>query len=156
MSEDNQTVPPARGPGRPPQQKIEAKKGKPTWKPANVDDVYDREPGYRYRWVRKEEDNIAKKSAENWVRDEAATVESGYGRINEGKPLTSVRERRDAILMRMPEEMAQERDAYYNTETSRRMSALKRQTRDDLSQAGAPIHGGISIEKRGNRTVIKD
>lgn len=142
--------PEKKGPGRPP------KKGKPTWKPANVDDVFDKEPGYRYRWVHKSEDNLAKKRAEHWVLDEGTNVEAGYGRINEAKPLTSVRERRDAVLMRLPEEIAQERDDYYNGETARRMSALKRQTRDDLGQSGAPIHGSITTEKRGIRTVIKE
>lgn len=139
-----------KGPGRPP------KKGRPTWKPANVDDVFDKEPGYRYRWVHKSEDNLAKKKAEHWVLDEGTKVEGGYGRIDEGKPLTTVRERRDAVLMRLPEEIALERDEYYNGETARRMSALKRQTKEDLGQSSAPIHGSISIEKRGIRTVIKE
>lgn len=143
-----------RGPGRPP--KEEVKKGKPTWKPANIDEVINKDPAYRYRWVRKDQDNMAKKQAEQWEVDESTTVEGGYGRINDGKNLTSSKERRDAVLMRIPEEVAQERDAYINADIARRTAALKRQTRDELSRSDAPIHGSISIEKRGIRTVIKE
>lgn len=158
MTEESIVQPEKRGPGRP---KSEAKKGNPTWKPANVDDVFDKEEGYRYRKLNKDPRNMAKKLAEGWepLSDTAGAktqMEGGYGRINDGKPLTSVREGYDYVLARMPEEMAEQRDAHYNAETSRRMAALKRQTRDELRQSDAPVHGSISIEKRGVRTVIKE
>lgn len=146
-----------RGPGRPPV----AKKGKPTWKPANVVDVIGKEPGYRYRLMEKSARNLAKKEREGWeIVSGLSTspIESGagYGHIDAGKPLTSVHEGQDYIVGRISEELAQERDAHFNGETARKMSALKRQTRDDLSKSDAPIHGSISIEKRGVRTVISD
>lgn len=145
--------------GRPP--KDEVKKGKPTWKPANVDDVFDKETGYRYRWLNKDPKNLAKKKAEHWeIVSEAngagTTSEAGYGRIDAGKPLTTVRESYDRVLAKIPEDLAQERDAHYNAETSRRMAGLTRQTKEGLSQSDAPIHGSISIEQRGIRTVIKE
>lgn len=141
--------------GRPP------KKGNPTWKPANVDDVFDKEKGFRYRWINSDPKNVAKKRAEQWevVSDLAGsetTAETGYGRLDAGKPLTSVREGNGRILARMPEELALERDEYINNKTSRMTSALKRQTRDDLGKSGAPVHGSISMEQRGIRTVIKE
>lgn len=144
-----------KGPGRPP------KKGKPTWKPANVDDVVDKEDGFRYRWINAEPKNIAKKQAEQWeivsdIAGSQTTSEAGYGRIDAGKHLTSVREGQGRILARLPEDVAVERDAYVNGKTARMTAALKRQTRDDLGKSGAPIHGGISIEQRGIRTVIKE
>lgn len=141
--------------GRPP------KKGKPTWKPANVDDVVNKEDGFRYRWINADPKNVAKKQAEHWdivsdIEGSTTTAESGYGRIDAGKPLTSVREGHGRILARMPEEMALERDSYINNKTARMTSALKKQTRDDLSKSGAPVHGSISMEQRGIRTVIKE
>lgn len=152
-----------RGPGRP---KSEAtapavKKGKPTWKPANVDDVFDKEPGYRYRKVNKDPRNMAKKMAEGWeiisdVNGQQTTNENGYGRIDMGKPLTSVRESYDTVLARIPEELAQSRDEYINNENQRRVAGLKRQTKEELGSSNAPTHGSISMEKRGIRTVIKD
>lgn len=155
MTEDLQ--PEKRGPGRPPKADSDVapvKKGKPTWKPANVDEVFDKQPGYRYRWARSDEDNIARKKAEQWEVDEGTTVEGGYGRIDEGKPLTSVRKRRDAILMKIPEEIALERDEYINNKTARQIAGLKKQTQKDSPHA--PIHGSISMEKRGIRTIIKE
>lgn len=152
-----------RGPGRP---KSEAtaptvKKGKPTWSPANVDDVFDKEEGYRYRKVNKDPRNMAKKLAEQWevvsdVNGGETKQEVGYGRIDAGKPLTSVRESYDTVLMRMPEEIAKERDAYINNENARRVAGLKRQTKEELGSSNAPTHGSISMEKRGIRTIIKD
>lgn len=149
-----------RGPGRPP--KTEAapiKKGKPTWKPANIDDVIDKENGYRYRRINKDARNMAKKKAEGWevvsdLNGQKTTMEQGYGRINDGKPLTSAREGYDYLIARIPEEVAQERDAYLNNENARRVAGLKRQTKEELGNSGAPTHGSISMEKRGTRTTI--
>lgn len=156
MTEDlNVSGEPKRGPGRPPKVESEVvKKGKPTWRPADIDEIVDKEPGYRYRWARSDEDNIAKKKAEQWVVDEKSDVEGGYGRIDEGKPLTSVRKRRDAVLMKIPEDIALERDEYVNNKTARQMAGLKKQTEKDIK--GAPVHGSITMEKRGIRTVIKE
>lgn len=137
------------------------KKGKPTWKPANVDEIFDKEPGYRYRKVNKDPNNFAKKLAEQWevVSDtggQKTTMEAGYGRIDDGKALTSVRENRDSILMRIPEEIAKERDAYINSRSARQVQGLRKQAEKSLSETGAPTHGSISIEKKGVRTIIKD
>lgn len=147
-----------RGPGRPPK---EVKKGNPTWRPANVDDVFDKEEGYRYRKISKDPRNLAKKAAEGWevVSDIAGpktTMEQGYGRINDGKPLTTAREGYDYLIARIPEDVALQRDAYINNESSRRMAGLKRQTKEELRNSDAPVHGSISMEKRGVRTIIKE
>lgn len=147
-----------RGPGRP-SKNVEMKKGNSTWRPANVDDVFDKEPGYRYRKINKDPRNLARKQAEGWeiisdVAGKKTEMEGGYGRINDGKPLTSVREGFDYVLGRIPEELALQRDAYMNGETARRTASLKRQTEKDLG--GAPTHGSITIEKKGVRTIIKD
>lgn len=104
---------------------------------------------------------MAKKLAEGWeiVSDAAGqktTMEQGYGRINDGKPLTTVREGYDYCIARLPEEMALERDSFMNNETSRRMAGLKRQTKEELRNSDAPVHGSISMEKRGIRTIIKE
>lgn len=142
-------------------EKLVLKKGKPTWKPANVDEIFDKEDGYRYRKVNKDPNNFARKLAEQWevVSDTAGSatkMESGYGRLDDGKPLTSVRENRDSILMRMPEDIAKERDAYINGKSARQVSGLRKQAEKSLSENGAPTHGSISMEKKGVRTIIKD
>lgn len=141
--------------------KLNSKKGNSSWKPANVDQTFNKEKGYRYRWINEDENNVLKKKMEQWevVSDldgSKTTSEAGYGRIDDGKPLTSVRKRVGQILARIPEEVAQERDAYVNAETDRRTQVLFRNTKTDLGKDGAPIHGSITMEKRGIRTSIKE
>lgn len=158
MNEDLQ--PEKRGPGRPSKDEAPViKKGKPTWKPADVDEIFDKEPGYRYRRIAKDQRNLAKKEAEGWeilsdVAGAKTKMEAGYGRINDGKPLTSVREGYDYVLGRIPEDSAQARDKHFNAKTARQMAGLKREA--DQSIKGAPVHGSITMEKKGIRTVIKE
>lgn len=134
------------------------KKGKPSWKPSNLGDIIGKEHGFRYRRVRKEDDNIAKKLEEKW--DFVSKVDSPNtshafptGRPNEGKQLDSVVGGRDWVLMRMPEEIAQERDNYINAKINRSVRALSAQTRSDLGR-NVPVHGAITQEHRGIKTVI--
>lgn len=143
------------------QETMTLKKGHPTWRPANVVDVIDKEPGYRYRLIEKSPRNLAKKEREGWeilskVTTQKTTAESGYGRINEGTPMTSVLEGYDYVVGRIPEALAKSRDEYMNNESSRRMSSLKRQAAKDLGGVGGVTHGSISLEKKGVRTIIKD
>lgn len=150
-----------RGPGRPPKEDTPIKKGNSTWKPANILDIYDKEAGYTYRIVEKSPRNVAKKQREGWEVisgvQSAGTANAPNNYLNNGSQMTSVIEGHDYVVMRIPEEMAQERTDYFNAESGRRMSALKRQTGDDLGKvAGAPVHGSITMEKKGIRTIIKD
>lgn len=137
-----------RGPGRP---KVEAKKGRSSWKPASVTDVTDKEPGYRYRWANKTPDNLAKKEAEGWETvskgtsaDDAFAVDDGN--VHTGKKLTSIYEKRDVILQRIPEDIALERDAYMNEKTKKRTIGLTAHFKKEAREAGgAPVHGDITI-----------
>lgn len=153
-------TPDKRGPGRPPKNEAPLKKGNSTWKPANVLDVFDKEPGYRYRVAEKSSRNLAKKQREGWeivsgVTDQNTGNNTG-NYLDKGKPLTSVLEGYDYVIMRIPEEIAQERDAYFNVENSRRISALKRKAGEEFAKEGAPIHGSITLERKGIRNVITD
>lgn len=149
-----------RGPGRPPKSEAPFKKGSSTWKPANLLDVFDKEPGYRYRVVEKSPRNVAKKKREGWETVSAiqspSTGNLTGNYLDKGTAMTSVLEGFDYLIMRIPEELAAERDAYYNAESNRRVSALKREAGTDLSKSGAPVHGSITLEKRGIKNVIKD
>lgn len=154
---------PKRGPGRPPKAEASApvKKGTKSWSPSNLSDVVNKEDGFRYRWARKDEDNLAKKKAEGWefVSDVNGSKTKGThpdGRPDEPHALTSNIERRDAVLMKLDDETAEARDAYMNGETGRRTAALMRTVKQDLGKTGATVHGSISMEKRGVKTVIKD
>lgn len=134
------------------------KKGNSSWKPASVLDVIDKEPGYRYRWSSKSPDNLAKKQAEGWetvnglTSDQSEHLDSG--RIDDGKPLTTIRERKDCILQRIPEEEAQLRDEYYNKENARRTTGLTSHIKNDMAKEGAATHGNITISSTRGEQVI--
>lgn len=124
------------------------KKGNSSWKPASVTDVTGKEDGYRYRWVNKDSDNVAKKKAEGWEFVSKATDKASpesSNRIDDGASLTSAYEKRDVVLMKLDEETAQGRDAYFNAETERRQSGLTAHLKKELGKEGAETHGDITI-----------
>ena len=149
------------GLGRPKSQKLELKKGKPSWKPASVTDVTNKEPGYRYRWANKLADNLAKKVAEGWetvsgiTSDRAKAVDDG--KIDSGNRLTSGYEKHDVILQRIPEEIAQERDAYHNDKVRKQTLGLTSHFKNEIRDKGgnAPVHGEITISSLRDNNTIK-
>lgn len=145
-------------PGRP---KQEVKKGRSSWAPASVTDVTDKEEGFRYRWSRKDPENIAKKEREGWETVSGLSSDSvkaaDDGRVQTGKKLTSTYEKHDVILQRIPEETALERDAYYNRESQRRVEGLTAHVKKEMQDKGgnAPVHGDITISSRKGTQVIE-
>lgn len=133
------------------------KKGKPSWKPAAVTDVTGKEEGYRYRWVNKDPDNLAKKEAEGWETVSKLTSDKVHPVNEPNKSVTSVFEKRDVILQRIPEDIAQERDAYMNDKTQRRTLGLTAHVKKEIgNKAGnAPVHGNITIGslKNGEQVI---
>lgn len=137
------------------------KKGRPSWKPASVTDVANKEPGYRYRWSNKTPDNLAKKEAEGWETVSGVTSDQAQAvsdhKMDSGKNLTSVHEKRDVILQRIPEETAQQRDAYMNEKTQKRTLGLTAHLKKEIrTNAGnAPLHGNITISSlKGGEQII--
>ena len=124
------------------------KKGRPSWRPAQMLTV-EKEPGYRYRWVRKDDANIERKTNESWSFVAKDVHEHPEG-INDGKPLTSTGEYREMVLMRIPEEIAQERDAYFRALTDRQTRGIKNQLEAEMQNAS----GGRSDAKPHGRIVI--
>lgn len=146
--------------GKSPQkeQGIGIKKGLPTWKPASRTDVKNKELGYRYRWVEKSPDNIAKKEAENWekvtplVADNSSPTDDG--KILSGKRLTSTHEKHDLILMRIDEDSAQQRDAYMNNKTKRSTLGLTAHIKNEMKGNNTSVHGNITISSLRGEQVI--
>lgn len=152
----------ARGPGRPPKQvSIGAgiKKGKPTWKPASAMEVINKEPGYRYRWSNKNPDNLAKKEVEGWETVSGLQGDSSKHvdaeRIEDGKPNTSIRERHDCVLQRIPEDLAQGRDEFFNNKTEQRTKALTAHIKESAQKEGTDTHGEITISSRRGAQIIE-
>lgn len=144
-----------RGPGRPKQEPL--KKGKSSWKPASLNQFKNLDPNFRYRMIRKDPENLAKKSAEGWetvseANDSVEHEDPAY--TGDHKPLTSVHEGKDWILGRLPNETAEARDEYMNSETERRTAGLTAHIKKDLEKSGAGMHGEITISSRkGTQTL---
>lgn len=117
------------------------KKGKPTWKPANMLDVTNKKKGLRYRWCDKDGGNVQKKLSEGWSFVDSTSGISGDHvephRINDGKKMTSLREHREMILMAMPEELAEARNEVFREKGERNLDGTK-----DLLRHEADVHGG--------------
>lgn len=144
-----------RGPGRP-KQETPLKKGNSSWKPASLNDFTNKEDGFRYRMSRKDPNNLAKKAQEGWENVSAIsspnTQHEETNRLDLGKPISSVQEGHDWILQRLPEELAQGRDEYYNNESDRRVMGLTAHVKKDLGKEGAAAHGEITISSRREST----
>jgi hypothetical protein len=136
--------------GPKPKAELALKKGAASWKPAAVTDVTNKEDGFRYRWAHKDPDNLAKKQAEgrDYVDRKSDGVKASEVRLEDGKDLTSVYEKRDVVLMKIPEELAQSRDAYMNDKSEKRIAGLTASTKKDLGEQGAEMHGDITISTR--------
>lgn len=144
--------------GRPPKAAVGIKKGKSSWKPASAMEVIDKEDGFRYRWSNKAPDNLSKKELEGWETVSGVTGDRSKhvdaGRISDGKPMTSIRERHDCILQRIPEEVAQGRDEYMNNRTDSRTRALTAHIKDQAKEQGTEAHGKITISSLRGEQVI--
>lgn len=137
----------------------EVKKGKKSWSPSNLGDVRNKEDGFRYRWVRKDQDNVEKKKEEGWefVSSKDASKTSAIhpdSRPDEPNQLTTNVERRDGVLMRLDEDTALAREEYHREKTQRLETGLRTQTTKDLGDAKTTVHGEIIKERKGVRTII--
>lgn len=130
------------------------KKGKRTWKPANLLDVKGKDPGFRYRMCRNDDANIARKQEEGWEFVNATTDPEvrviGAGTIEDGAKTDTTQRQRELVCMRLPEELGKERDEHYGEVINRRKRDLKRRAQKDLGTddkgRAAPVTGKIVIE----------
>jgi len=129
------------------------KSGRTSWQPASVTEVTNKEEGYRYRWVIKDPHNLAKKEQEGWEKVDGlqankVSIKDEGARVSDPTRMTSLYEKHDVILQRIPEELAEQRDAYYNNETARRTQGLTAHIKKEMGKEGAETHGDITISTR--------
>lgn len=128
----------------------EVKKGNASWKPHQALELTKRDPNFRYRWANKDDLNLDRKTNEGWVfagKDEAKhlrlkTVEAGSGEV--GAQIGY----RDLVLMKIPEEQAKAREAYYADRTAEQTKGLKGSLNSKLrggSDKSPGAHGEITI-----------
>ncbi|RJO72856.1 MAG: hypothetical protein C4523_02475 [Myxococcales bacterium] len=119
-------------------------------------DVVRKVPGFRYRWVSKDPANMDKKQREGWAHVNQMTGLEGEhiapGNAADGKPLTSLKEYRDLTLMAMPEEMAQERDRYFQEKTLAQTAGLKKRA-EEANEDNARKYGADPTGVRGKIVI---
>lgn len=117
------------------------KKGKRTWKKANLLDVRDKNPNYRYRFVQNDPMVIQRRLAENWLFvDGTGGVGGEHERpegVNDGKKLTTVTEYRDVVLMALPNDWAEARDEYQQELSDRQVADVEEDLRSRARGAGS-------------------
>lgn len=126
------------------------KKGKPVWKPANPLAISEtsRKPGYRYRWVDKDDANVQRRLDQgfvfandiNGVPGETSAPSDGIG----GAP-----RRRELVLMALPEEIGQAHDDYVAEQAAFADKGIYDKIRADAQRTVGP-----SVQTRG-RVVIE-
>lgn len=127
----------------------EVKKGNATWRPARRLDVNDKNPNFAYRWLdSRDPGNIEKKQAEGWQVVSKLTSDKSVPADGTTAPTTLLGVR-ELTLGRMPKDMAEARNAYFQKDTAERTQALGGKLRGDLRNkhgATADTYGKIVIE----------
>ncbi len=136
------------------------KKGKQSWKPASLLDVINKEDGYRYRWVNKDPQNLFNKKHEGWETVSGLTFDRSkqpedVKRMTDGANMGSTLEKHDSVLMRLPEELAVERDDYYNNESARRIAGITSHVKKEAKKHGTETHGEITISSRHGTEIVE-
>jgi len=130
--------------------KAKAKKtGSRSWRPAAPLALKSRDPAFRLKWGRSDPAQMMRARAEGWVQadpkdaihDRPNGVEGG-----QGAP-AGVTEYRDMVLLKMPEELARERDAYYREAAQKQLRGIRtRAKREIRQQTGISVEGEVTIE----------
>jgi len=129
----------------------QTKKGLPTYREASRTDVLDREEGFRYYWVSKEPGKVAKRLEEGWETchgGNSSVKHDERSHVDEESKTTSVIEKHDLVLMRIPEEMAQARERMIQERNDRLEAAITADVNKASRKTGAKSHGEVKIERR--------
>lgn len=127
------------------------KKGNKSWAWRNRLDVANKDSKFRYRMVSREETNLRDKMADGWEFVNPVTGIPGEHidprQIADGEPLEGAQTYRDLVLMALPEEKAQQRDAAVAELTRQQTAGLKNMAQSEARKIGpdAEVHGSITI-----------
>lgn len=135
------------------------KKGRPSWDEASTLLVYNKDgslfskgdDGFCYRWEENDPHRIQIQKARGWeiVSDIASTgVTRGdeADAIGDGRPLTTVLEYKELIQMRIPEELARDREQYMQEKADRQMQIVTgggTQGHDQIDSARQSTQGKV-------------
>lgn len=129
------------------------KKGRRSWAPADILQIRDLDDKYRYKWANSDPANIQRLIAEGW---EVCSGVSGdksrradENSVHDGVRLSSVDSYRELVKLRIPKELAEERNAYFREQAQQQVMGLKAKTKEDMANATggrAGVRGSIIID----------
>lgn len=125
------------------------KKGNRSWRPAAPLGLKAKNPNFRMKWGHTDPARMMRAQAEGWVpADPGDAVHDRPSGVDAGKGApSSITEYRDMVLLKMPEEMAKERDAYYREAASSQLNGIKTRAKKEIrQQTGVAIEGSVTIE----------
>lgn len=137
--------------------KTKTKKGRTSWKPAQLLTVRNKTPGFRYRWVTNDVDNLRKKGEEGWIKvGSTMGLKGDHERpdntIDGGPMCSDATEYRESILMALPEELGIARDEYHENKVREQShQKMRGELESGMSDIGSPghspkLHGGITFD----------
>lgn len=122
------------------------------WRPASLLHVINKDPNFVYRWVR--EDNMEKAMLEGRepVRSTNKNGESApFITLSDGTRIDGVVRKRRLILCKMPREMAEARDNYYQERTNMLLESTTAEYESRVAGEGSKPYGQIQIIESGRR-----
>lgn len=125
------------------------KKGSRSWRPAAPLALKSRDPSFRMKWGYTDPARMMRAQAEGWVpADPGDAVHDRPSGIDAGKGTpSSIVEYRDMVLLKMPEELAKERDAYYREAATTQLNTIKTRAKKEIrQQTGVTVDGSVTIE----------
>jgi hypothetical protein len=130
------------------------KKGNRSWSPP-TGDVIQKEKGFGYRWTNPDE--IPARLQEGWelvqAKDGQTTFMNGKDRVFGGVPLDTVVAKKNTVLMRMADELVEQRNAYYGKKAHMQANSIKAKAQE-LSDGGV-THGDVTMNGRPVQTIIE-
>lgn len=123
------------------------KKGNRSWKPATQLATFKKDPKFVYRYIENTPERIARVTAEHWEpvnrsTDPAVTQDTGQDYSIDG-----ALSHRELKLFRMPKDMAEARNRYFQEQTDKQELGIKERLQKEMAQGGdARAEGSIIID----------
>lgn len=139
---------------------VKPKKGKPSWDVASTLLVYNQrgdmfgegDDGFVYRWEENDPHKLQLQKSRGWqVVSDLSTTGISRGaeadKVDDGKPLTTVHEYKELVLLRLPEELAADRRQYMQEQADKQM---------DIVTGGTEGHGQLETARRDTRGKVTE
>ena len=135
------------------------KKGRPSWKWRNRFDVSNKDPNFRYRFVEATPERLERATEEGWSfvnKETGLPGEHNYDTdLADAKKVPGAKYVRGMVLMALPEDLAQDRDAFIREQTEAQTADISSRLRNDLAMSDDGKRARHQAEVTGNITIIR-